>query len=664
LSYAPDSLVLTNNTVMSTLSPTTSGGDVVTWSIDPALSSGLTFNTASGEISGIPDALSVLTVYTISATNTGGTVTTTVNITVNAEIAIISYSSSNLTLTRSLSMPTLSPTVAGGAVVSWEISPQLPSGLQFGPSNGSVWGASSVNMSQTQYTVWGNNSGGAAFTTFNLTVIEPLAIVNYSLENITLTRTLPMAPLIPELDGGFVATWEIEPSLPSGLSLSNGVILGIPLVNATKTIYTIWANNTGGAVSSTVNITIVEPVGGLVYEPQDLILNRSVPMYPVSPTLPNGSIATWEIAPMLPAGLSLENGTLSGTPSVNLSLTTFTVWANHSGGSSMATFTIVILEPAPVFSYTSVNMTLIRGEMMATLDPTLSGGMVESWSTNSSLPDGLVFENGSFSGTPLVNSTFTSYTVRAQNSGGIVLVILNITIVEPVSLLSLNLTQFTITRDTTAMEVQVNNSGGLVEFWQISPSLPGGLTMNDGFVSGIATESHSEIMYTIWGNNSGGSSSVTFTLTIEAPGVVVVIPSPEPNRILAIIVAICGLLMVFLLFLTLSGAFVSKRPEDQKLVLLPGQGEEEPTSTSESSESNIESNGVNATNGANSDNTTSGVNALSDGDLLELETEVDGTSQIDLPIVVDTLESNTGKNLVDLPITEEDSQVNKNKHSE
>jgi hypothetical protein len=122
--------------------------------------------------------------------------------------------------------------------------------------------------------------------------------------------------------------------------------------------------------------------------------------------------------------------------------------------------------------------------------------------------------------------------------------------------------------------------------------------------------------------------------------------------------------MVFLLFLTLSGAFVSKRPEDQKLVLLPGQGEEEPTSTSESSESNIESNGVNATNGANSDNTTSGVNALSDGDLLELETEGDGTSQIDLPIVVDTLESNTGKNLVDLPITEEDSQVNKNKHSE
>ncbi|MCP2505161.1 MAG: hypothetical protein NLN65_07700, partial [Candidatus Poseidoniaceae archaeon] len=64
LAYSPDSLVLTNHSTITTLSPTTSGGDIVTWSIDPALSSGLTFNTANGEISGIPDALSVLTVYT------------------------------------------------------------------------------------------------------------------------------------------------------------------------------------------------------------------------------------------------------------------------------------------------------------------------------------------------------------------------------------------------------------------------------------------------------------------------------------------------------------------------------------------------------------------------------------------------------------------------
>jgi len=49
--------------------------------------------------------------------------------------------------------------------------------LQFGSSNGSVWGASSVNQSETIFTIWGNNSGGSDSVTFTLTVQEPEIII-------------------------------------------------------------------------------------------------------------------------------------------------------------------------------------------------------------------------------------------------------------------------------------------------------------------------------------------------------------------------------------------------------------------------------------------------------------------------------------------------------
>ncbi|MEL0190570.1 MAG: putative Ig domain-containing protein, partial [Candidatus Poseidoniales archaeon] len=56
---------------------------------------------------------------------------------------------------------------------------------------------------------------------------------------------------------------------------------------------------------------------------------------------------TYEISPDLPASLTLDanTGEISGTPTQTLANTTFTVWANHSDGTSLSwDFTIEILE--------------------------------------------------------------------------------------------------------------------------------------------------------------------------------------------------------------------------------------------------------------------------------------------------------------------------------
>ena len=60
-----------------------------------------------------------------------------------------------------------------------------------------------------------------------------------------------------------MATWAIHPALPTGMHFNtgNGTITGTPSVNQTATTYTIYANNSGGDASSTVSITIDEPMG-------------------------------------------------------------------------------------------------------------------------------------------------------------------------------------------------------------------------------------------------------------------------------------------------------------------------------------------------------------------------------------------------------------------
>ena len=533
LSYTPDSLVLTNNSAMNTLSPTTLGGDIVSWSIDPALSSGLMFNTANGEISGIPDALSVLTVYTISATNTGGTVTATVNITVNAVTPVLSYSPDSFILTNNSAMTTFSPTTSGGDIVSWSIDPALSSGLTFNTASGEISGIPDALSVLTVYTISATNTGGTVTATVNITVNAEIAVISYSSSNLTLTRSLSMPTLSPTVAGGAVVSWEINPQLPSGLQFgsSNGSVWGASSVNMSQIQYTVWANNSGGSAVALLNLTVVEPVAIIGYSPDSLTLIRTQSMTSIMPVMSGGQVETWEVEPTLPLGLSFSNGVLSGTPEVNMTLTSFTIWANNSGGASFANITLLIHEPIPEVTYSPENIVLTRGQNITEIAPSLGEGMVAIWEISPSLPDGLVFENGGISGTPVVNFTMTQYTVIAQNSGGSYTVTFNLTVVEPVAILSIESNPPVLLRDNSSLALNITNDGGMVDVWEISPSLPDGLVMENGSVSGISSVNQSETIFTIWGNNSGGSDSVTFTLTVQEPEIPIVeqLPEQEPE---------------------------------------------------------------------------------------------------------------------------------------
>ena len=74
------------NTSISTVTNRTTGGEIASYSISPAVPAGLIFNSRSGELSGAPTTTQSATSYTITATNASGSASATFTLTVTAAV--------------------------------------------------------------------------------------------------------------------------------------------------------------------------------------------------------------------------------------------------------------------------------------------------------------------------------------------------------------------------------------------------------------------------------------------------------------------------------------------------------------------------------------------------------------------------------------------------
>ncbi|MBI3131210.1 MAG: putative Ig domain-containing protein [Acidobacteria bacterium] len=87
--YASTDLVIGKDAALPPLTPTSTGGAVVAWSITPALPAGLALNPATGVLSGTPTAAAAPQAYTVTATNSGGTLGKQLNLTVIGAAPVI-----------------------------------------------------------------------------------------------------------------------------------------------------------------------------------------------------------------------------------------------------------------------------------------------------------------------------------------------------------------------------------------------------------------------------------------------------------------------------------------------------------------------------------------------------------------------------------------------
>jgi len=249
-------VTLTNDTSVLDMLPINFGGPPLTWDISPSLSAGLEFNQSTGQLTGMPTEVMAMRLYTVTASNSGGSSTTQINITVLDQVPMIAYVPDEAVLLNDSSVLNLQPILTGGQVTSWSIAPNLSSGLVFDTNNGTLYGVATQVQSRTMYTITATNDVGSMTVNVNITVEDLL--YNMSLGPLYLLNNTEMVALEPEsvVNG---SSFEIQPNLPQGLffGANNGTVWGMPTELMDLTNFTIYAN------SSLFNDTFLVQIGVL-----------------------------------------------------------------------------------------------------------------------------------------------------------------------------------------------------------------------------------------------------------------------------------------------------------------------------------------------------------------------------------------------------------------
>ncbi|HSP64005.1 MAG TPA: S8 family serine peptidase, partial [Pyrinomonadaceae bacterium] len=171
LTYSTSPAGYTKGTAITTNTPSSGGGAVVSYSITPPLPASLTFSTATGVIAGTPNVVSPQTSYTVTATNSGGSTNVQLAITVNdVQPSSLTYSTSPAVYTKDTAITANTPSSGGGPVVSYSITPPLPAGLTFSIATGLITGIPTSVSPQSSYTVTATNSGGSTNVQLAITV--------------------------------------------------------------------------------------------------------------------------------------------------------------------------------------------------------------------------------------------------------------------------------------------------------------------------------------------------------------------------------------------------------------------------------------------------------------------------------------------------------------
>lgn len=535
-SYTGSPFIYTVGTAISTLTPNSTGGAITSCSSSPTLPAGLSISNTC-VITGTPTTPVASAVYTISGTNSGGTATTSINITVKDVAPSISYVGSPFTYTTGTAISSLTPSNSGGPPTSCTVSPTLPTGLSLS-SACVLSGTPSAISAATNYTITATNSGGTSNATINITVNSLAPIIAYSGSPFTYVVGTAISTLTPTNTGGAVSSCASSPTLPTGLSLSSTCVLtGTPSAVTAAANYTITGTNANGSSSATINIKVNDAPPSIDYIPTSysFTYTKGTAIAALTPNNHGGTITSCTASPALPAGLSIASGTCSitGTPAGVQASTTYSITASNSGGSSSATITITVNDVEPTISYSGSPYAYTVNTTIPTITPTVTGGAVTSCTASPGLPGGLTLSSACvINGTPTVVTPATNYTITATNSGGSASTTISFQVKDIPPTLSYTGSPFTYTQGVAITTLTPTTGGGAITGCSSSPTLPAGLTLSSTcVVSGTPSVTSSSTSYTITATNSGGSASASISITIN-PGPPVLSYSGSPYNFL------------------------------------------------------------------------------------------------------------------------------------
>ncbi|WP_374506247.1 putative Ig domain-containing protein, partial [Flavobacterium sp.] len=502
------------------------GTGAVTYSISPSLPSGLSFNTATGEITGTPTGLFNIN-FTITATNSFGSTSTLLQIGVG-DTPNFSYGS--YVLTAGVPITSIVPTITAGIGINFTVDPNapLPGGLVIDPLTGVISGTptAGVAVPNTRYGVDGTNQYGSQTVRVWIEVQGPPTNLTYS--NIVQTINTPLAtPVAPSVvSSPAVVQYSISPALPAGLTFNTvtGEITGTPTAGQSATTYTASASN-WIAPNATTTFTITITAAPIISytTPHDYTVGTAIAT--LSPTVQN-SVTSWSISPALPAGLVLNTttGDITGTATVAAVASAYTVTATNSFGTGTATVTISTGNAPSAASYSLATTNFPVGTAITTLTPSITAGSgTLTYTVSPGLPAGLSINptTGVISGTPTVAVANTTYIVTATSLYGSTTATVSFATGIAPSALSYTATNtFTAGTAITALNPTITAGSGNTTY-AVSPGLPSGLSINSstGVISGTPTAglSVANASYTVTATNAFGTTSAILSIQVQGP---------------------------------------------------------------------------------------------------------------------------------------------------
>ena len=497
-------------------------GGTATYSISPALSEGLSFNTTDRTISGTPSAIATLQVYTITASNVTNSDSATLSITVNIEVPNISLSTTTITATAGSAISDITVINTGGTATSYAIAPALNVGLSFSTETGTISGTPANAATNAQWTITASNVSGNSIATLNITVNPKAPNISLSTTTITATAGSAISDITVTNSGGTATSYAIAPALNVGLSFSTetGTISGTPANAATNIAYTITASNISGNSTATVNITVNPAAPDISLSTTTVVASVATVITDITVSN-NGGTATYSISPTLSEGLSFatNTGTISGTPSATATLQIYTITASNVTNSDSATLSITVNIEAPNISLSTTTITATAGSAISNITVINTGGTATSYAIAPALNIGLSFstETGTISGTPANAATNTQWTITASNVSGNSTATLNITVNPKAPNISLSTTTITATARSAISDITVTNSGGTATSYAIAPALNIGLSFSTetGTISGTPANAATNVVWTITASNISGNSTATLNITVN-----------------------------------------------------------------------------------------------------------------------------------------------------